>query len=447
MYVEFKKSIAWTIIVQFDKMNLLINLCSAFNILLKLQEEKMKARQYYYSRWFNKLLKSTFGVYLKTRFRVNIYNEKIKNIKPPYLVIGNHVGAWDPFLMSIGISEPIYFVISDSHFRNFWLRQVLKLVGGIPKSKQIADSGTIRAILSIIKQKGVIGLYPEGARNWDLKNVPVIYSTAKLIKSLKLPVINTLMQGAGLTRPRWARSSRPGIINMNYDVLLHPEEIKKMDVDEIYQKVVHGIHLNEYEWQKENMIPFKGKNLAEYLDLFLVACPKCKSLCTLYSHGDFFTCKSCNYSVRYDEYGFFKTEEMFFDSPQTWSEWQNTYLQELFSKKEYVSGQVPLFTDSDAKLFTGKRRGKLRKYNWLGSVELYFDRFEFKPKKGKMYTFPLSEITGMNTQNNNKFEFYYKNTLYRFKFTTQHKSVYKYELAINIVNKIKQPDPQTDLPE
>jgi len=398
----------------------------------------MKSRQYYYSRWFNKLLKSTFGLYLKKRFNVNIYNNKILGIKPPYLVIGNHVGAWDPFLMSMGIADPIYFVISDAHFRNFWLRQVLKLVGGIPKSKHLADSGTIRAILSIIKRKGVIGLYPEGARNWDLKNVPVFYSTAKLIKSLKIPVISTVMQGAGLTRPRWARSSRTGIINMNYDILLRPEEINDMDVDSIYRKVVDGIHFNEYEWQKKNMIPFRGKNLAEYLDLFLVVCPRCKSICSLYSHGDHFTCRECNYSVRYDEYGFFTTEhEKFFDSTQAWSEWQNAYLYELFSKDEYVTGKIPLFTDTKTKLFTGKRRGKLRKYNWLGKVELYFDRFDFIPEKGNRYSFPLDEISGMNVQNNNKFEFYYNNTLYRFKFTTQHKSVYKYELAINIINKIK----------
>jgi len=408
----------------------------------------MKKVQYYHSRWFNRLLKSTFGLYLRKRFKVNIYNHKIQNIKPPYLVIGNHVGAWDPFLMSIGIPDPIYFVISDSHFRNFWLRQVLKLVGGIPKTKQLADSGTIRAIISIIKRKGVIGLYPEGARNWDLKNVPVIYSTAKLIKSLKIPVISTLMQGAGLTRPRWARSSRTGIINMNYDILLEPDEIKKLDVDDIYRKVVDGIYLNEYEWQKKNMIPFRGKNLAEYLDLFLVVCPKCKSLCSLYSHGDFFTCRDCIYTVRYDEYGFFTTEdEKFFDSPQTWSEWQNNYLYELLSREEYKSGNVPLFTDTKTRLFTGKRRGKLRKYNWLGKVKLYFDRLEFIPEKGERYSFPLDEITGTNIQNNNKLEFYYRNTLYRFKFTTQHKSVYKYELAINIINKIKsaaRPDPVTE---
>ena len=397
----------------------------------------MKQRHYRYSKWFNKLLKLTFGLYLEKRFNVQIYNESIKHIKPPYLVIGNHIGAWDPFLMSIGISEPIFFVISDNFSRNFYLRQVLKLVGGIPKSKQIADSGTIRAILYVKKNNGVIGLYPEGARTWDLKNISVIYATSKLIKSLKIPVVNTIIEGAGLTRPRWARSSRKGIINVKYSVLFEAEDIRSMTIDEINKKISDGIYMNEYEWQKENMVRFKGKNLAEYLDLFLVVCPKCKSLCTLHSHGDTFSCTKCEYTVQYNEYGYFTTQdEKYFDNPQLWSEWQNSYLHELFSKDEYKLCHMPLFDDTKAKLFTGKRRGRLRQYTWLGDVVLYFDRFEFIPEKGEHYIFPLSEITGMNIQNNNKFEFYYKDTLYRFKFNTQHKSVYKYQLGINIVRSI-----------
>jgi 1-acyl-sn-glycerol-3-phosphate acyltransferase/ribosomal protein L37E len=399
---------------------------------------KMASRQYYHSKWFNRLLKATFGLYLIKRFRVKFYNEGIKSLKPPYLVIGNHIGTWDPFLMSLGIQEPVYFVISDAHFRNFWLAQVLKLVGGIPKSKKIADSGTIRAILSIIKNNGVIGIYPEGARNWDLKNIPVLYPTAKLIKSLKVPVVTTVMEGAGLSRPRWARSSRSGIINMNYSILLTPEQINAMNPDEIYQKITEGIHMNEYEWQDKNMVPFKGKNLAEYLDMFLVVCPRCKALCSLHSHKNTLSCTKCGYAVEYNEYGYLETDqEPYFNTPQTWSEWQNSWLYELFQQDEYTSGVNALFADVRTKLFTRKRRGRLRQYNWLGKVELFFDRIVFTPEKGRDYIFPINQITGVNVQNNNKFEFYYENNLYRFKFTTQHKSIYKYDLAFRLITKIR----------
>jgi len=394
--------------------------------------------RYYYSKWFNKFLKATLGTFLTLRFNVHLYNEDIKGLKPPYLVIGNHVGAWDPFLMSMGIKEPVYFVISDAHFRHFWLRQVFKLVGGISKTKKLADSGTIRAIISIKNANGVIGLYPEGARNWDLKNLPVFFATAKLIKNLKIPVVSTLMEGAGFTRPRWGRSSRTGIINLKYNILLTPEEINDLSVDEIYAKVVDGISFNEYEWQKKNMVQFRGPNKAEYLDLFLVVCPRCKSLCTMRSHKDSFSCTECGYSVEYDDYGYFDTkDEPFFNTTQSWSDWQNSYLLELFSRDEYVTGEKALFTDVKTRLFTGKRRGRLRQYNWLGKVELFFDRIVFTGEKGTVYSFPLDKITGANVQNNNKFEFYFNESLYHFKFTTQHKSVYKYYLAFNIIKSIK----------
>lgn len=394
-------------------------------------------QRYHYSKWFNKLLKATFGIYLTKKLNVKYFNDQIKDIKPPYLIVGNHIGTWDPFLMSLGVSDPIYFVISDAHFRHFWLRQVLKLVGGIPKSKQIADSSTIRAILSVIKNKGVIGLYPEGARNWDLKNIPVLYPTAKLIKSLKVPVVCTRMEGAGLAKPRWARSSRTGIINMNYSLLMTPEQIAAMTLDQIYEKVVDGIHNNEYEWQEKNRVPFRGKNLAEYLDMFLVVCPRCKALTSMHSHGNTMSCTKCGYSVEYDEYGYLKTDqEPFFNTPQTWSDWQDTYLYELFSQKEYTTEGKVLFSDTGTKLFTGRRRGKLRQYNWLGKVEMYFDRIVLSPEKGSEYVFPIDKLIGVNIQNNNKFEFYYNDNLYRFKFTTQHKSVYKYALACRLIEKI-----------
>ncbi|MDD4296978.1 MAG: lysophospholipid acyltransferase family protein [Ruminiclostridium sp.] len=394
--------------------------------------------RYSYSKWFNKFLKATLGAYLLMRFNVKLYNDKIKDLKPPYLVIGNHVGAWDPLLMSMGIKEPVYFVISDSLFRNFWLRQVFKLVGGISKTKKIVDSSTIRAIISIKNANGVIGLYPEGARNWDLKSLPIFPATAKLIKNLKIPVVSTLMEGAGFTRPRWGRSSRTGIINLRFNLLLTPEEINNMSVDEINASIVESIHFNEYDWQEKNMIRFKGNNRAEFLDLFLVVCPKCRSLCTMQSHKHSFTCTECGYSVEYDEYGYLNTKaEPFFNSTQSWSVWQDSYLYELFSKDEYISGQKALFSDTRTRLFTGKRRGRLRQYNWLGKVELFFDKVVFTPEKGMAYSFPLDKLTGMNIQNNNKFEFYYEDNLYRFRFTTQHKSVYKYYLAAMIVNKIK----------
>ncbi len=73
-----------------------------------------------------------------------------------------------------------------------------------------------------------------------------------------------------------------------------------MSVDEIYQKIVDGIQMNEYEWQEKNMIRFRGSNRAEYLDIFLVVCLRCKSLCSMYSKKNTFKCIKCGHKSNAD---------------------------------------------------------------------------------------------------------------------------------------------------
>ena len=265
--------------------------------------------------------------------------------------------------MSMNIKEPIHFVISDSHFRKFWLGNILKLVGGIPKAKNIADSQTIRTILAIKNSNGVIGVYPEGKRNWDGTTLPIFYSTAKLIKSLKIPVITTVMKGAALSKPRWAKHSRRGEIDIKYNILLTPEKISDLSVDEIFEIVSKGIHVDEYSWQREKNIRFKGKQLAENLELFLYTCPNCHKIGNLESKNDIFSCKNCNYSIKYNEFGLFElninkneNEKLYFEDTKQWNNWQLDFTKELIDNS----------TDSDCifedkcTLYTGNRKGELQ---------------------------------------------------------------------------------------
>ena len=126
--------------------------------------------------------------------------------------------------------------------------------------------------------------------------MPVFYSTAKLIKSLKVPVINTLMEGAGLTRPRWARSSRTGVIHIKYSILFTPEDISKMSVDEIYQKIVDGIQMNEYEWQEKHG-SFQREKPPNTLTCFLLSARAANPSAPC-AAARFFTCGNCTYTVR-----------------------------------------------------------------------------------------------------------------------------------------------------
>ena len=76
------------------------------------------------------------------------------------------------------------------------MRWLLKLVGTIPKAKVIPDIETVNDIVQVVRrQKGIIGLFPEGAQSWNGSTLPLVPSTAKLLKLLKVPVVQVLIRG------------------------------------------------------------------------------------------------------------------------------------------------------------------------------------------------------------------------------------------------------------
>ena len=64
---------------------------------------------------------------------------EVKNLKPPYLVLGNHVGHWDPFVTGNFLPHYIHFVSSEAAFRSSFNHFFLTRLGTIPKKKNIRE--------------------------------------------------------------------------------------------------------------------------------------------------------------------------------------------------------------------------------------------------------------------------------------------------------------------
>ena len=85
-------------------------------------------------------------------------------------------------------------------------------------------------------------------------------STAKVLKSLRVPVVSFRLNGAYLTIPAGLKS-RKGKIRLT-TVFCLPEQLKTLSVDEIYQRCAQGL-VQTVLLAGERMIPFVGKRLAE----------------------------------------------------------------------------------------------------------------------------------------------------------------------------------------
>jgi len=389
------------------------------------------------SRLLNRILKKTLGPWLVKRYRIEYIEGNMQDLKPPYAVIGNHTNNWDPFIVSNKINAPIHFVTSVEQFRSRTMRFLLGLAGCIPKTKAMSDATTVKSIFHVRNRGDVVGVFPEGKRCWDGKTEEILYPTAKVLKSMGVPVVSFLLHGAYLSHPRWALTPRRGKIQVNYGILFTPEELKTLSADEIYERMCAALKTNEFRWQEERMIPFVGKRLAERLERVLFLCPKCGQVGRLYSKGDTLTCLACGETVTYNQYGYFEKDggEPHFKSVLEWNQWQLKELEGMVLDR-MANPDGPIFEDREVTLFTGQRYVAIRKLR-RGTLRLYADRLEFIGRDNQKIEFGLSHMNGVSTHLSDWFDFYHEGNFYRAAFKNRHTSANKYTEAYDIIKRLQ----------
>ena len=311
-------------------------------------------------------------LYFNYKYNITYDNKDLNNIKPPYLILPNHVNNLDPFFVGAFVKEPIYFVTSDEQFRNpvkgFLLSKLTK--------KFVPDIITVKDIIRIVKNKGIVGIFPEGQRNWDGETQELVRSTAKLIKMLEIPVVTVILSGSHLAHPRWAINNRRGKVHLKYKYVFSSEKIKNMSADEIDKELSDKLYYDEYEQQKRVMYTYTAPNLAENLELFLFTCPQCKSIGTMQSKKSFFYCNKCNYTVIYNKYGFFDKviDNLLFQYPSPWNKWQIDNLIQLIEKEE--DSEYIILKDDNVTVSVSSRLKPLKKM-YYGAISLNKNYFYF----------------------------------------------------------------------
>jgi len=383
------------------------------------------------------LFLNSFRWYLGYIFSLNLEKNDTTMLTPPYLLIGNHANFWDGVLVNLFIKDPICFLVSDEYFRKPLLGWLLQIEGSIPKKKFFADFTAIKEALKAKETGRIIGIFPEGNRNWDGSTEEILFPTAKLIKMLKVPVVRVLAKGSYLTFPRWASFKRKGKIFFSYDLILTSEKIQELSVEEIYREVTESLSYREYDYQRIAMNIYQGKNLAEKLELYLFLCPHCHKIGSLYSCEDILGCQNCGYEVKYNQYGFFNSEKqrLYFDNPADWNQWQISQSKELL-KNDLKNADRAVLLQDEGVLLNIIKQEKISNSTKKGILSLKGKELILETDTMDTLLFQLTLIRGINVQYNNQFEFYYKDQLYKFCFENPSVSTYKWHKIIKLAQNI-----------
>jgi 1-acyl-sn-glycerol-3-phosphate acyltransferase len=370
--------------------------------------------------------------YLNRRSKIVIERNDTIDLEPPYIILANHVTNWDPLYLNLFVKEPISFVAGDSLFRNPLLKRVLDYTGAIPKTKFKSDTRTIRNMLKAKKHKRVIGLFPEGNRNWDGNTEPLTPATAKLVKLLDLPVIIATISGGHLSHPRWAEHHRKGLIAISFVKKWDKGAFKNETPEAIHQKLTDALAHNEMKWQEEKQIPYIGTNLAHYLERYLFACPHCGELGQLESNDQLFYCTNCEYTVRYTSFGTFDevNHPLHYSTPSEWNQWQLEWLEAKISESSKgfsLKDHVKLFSAATNQPFSFVCQGNL---NWNeNGMTLVSD-------EGKSYSYAFNDLEGLNIHLHHHLEFFTDNRQYQIEFYQPRTSAYKWLQSIKTAIKL-----------
>ena len=321
--------------------------------------------------------------WIKRKFN---YTPELCTAQGPFLVLANHNTDWDPLLLGLAFPEYMSFVASEHIFRWGLISRVINyLLAPIARLKGTTAGNTAMTMLRRLKQGVNVAMFAEGNRSFNGLTNDILPATGKLARSSGVGLVTYRFDGGYFTSPRWCGSAlRRGKISGRVVNVYTAEQLKAMSPDQVNAAIRQDLFVDAYAVQRQEMVPFRGKTLAEHLETVLCRCPRCGGL-TLRSAGDTLSC-DCGFAVRYNEYGFFEGDDAPFDNVTDWDLAQTEALRAL---ADATAPETPIFTDSDmclSEILPEHKSAELGR----GDLTLYHDRLECCGT-----VFPLSALSGL----------------------------------------------------
>jgi len=227
---------------------------------------------------------------------------------------------------------------SDGFVGKEWL---MRNLGCIPTRKFITDTTLVRDMVYALKKlNSSVLMYPEASYTFDGTATPLPDSLAKCIKLLSCPVVMIKTEGAFLRDPLYNMLQKRKVdVSATVEYILSPEDIKKMEVQEIADILNRNFTFDNFKEQFEKKIKVTEPFRADGLNRVLYKCPSCESEGQMEGKGEHITCKKCNKSWYLTELGSLKatkSEDIFTHIPD-WYKWERDCV-----KKEIESGNYYL---------------------------------------------------------------------------------------------------------
>ena len=344
------------------------------------------------------ILRGIFRIHTKIRYN---YKTEISKLKPPFLLLINHVTTFDPVFAALAFKCPIYFCAMDDLFNRGFSPALRYLVAPIPKKKSVADMQAMRDILRVTREGGAVGLFPEGNRVLSGTQWPIAEGIAKLVKISKVPLVIFNIEGGYGSDPRWGVSKRKGKMRGVIRSVTMPDEYNAMSNEQLHDFICRNLAVND----AASGIKFKSKRRAENIERALYMCPHCKAISSITSEGAHFKCSNCGKSWEYTEdLHIVPSDE--FSVVSDWYNWEQAEIAKVTKESD-----SEILIDEGIEVYESIRFKENKKIDGhkitagVNGITVYC--------KDSVMHFPFDQIDGLAIVHRNKFDFYCQGKTYQ----------------------------------
>lgn len=405
---------------------------------MKNEKKKKNKKDKVLMPWWINLIFSTYSkIYLLLKYRPKINRRALKQQKRGCILVYNHSSNKDHyFVMSACNYRPVNFVLASYFFFNKTLCKILTWARCISKDQFKPDIQAIRKMKKVLEKNGIVAIAPTGQTTMDGKLPFISPSIVKLVRMTKADVMGLRMNGVYLSLPKWRKYPRKTKINLEFVPVVKKEELDNLTDQEIYDRIVKSINVDEYLNQQRLPHKIKGKNQAEGLENLMVRCPKCGSKHSFVTNDNLITCTSCNNQILVNKYGLLeKTSEetVTFETISEHYEWQKEQIgKESESESFTLSTKVQLLSNK----FTPN------KFELLGEGIIVMNKNECYYEgtcnnEPFRKDFKMEQLTQLPFDPNNHFEVPNEECLYRFKPIEKSSYIVDYVQLIDYLNNNK----------
>lgn len=126
---------------------------------------------------------------------VKIEGENISKFQDSFILAANHVSYLDPIVLGIVVKRRINFITKREVYDNPFLNFLLKRIGAIPVDKNSINSASIKKSLALLRDKQILGIFPEGTRSSDGKLLELNKGMVKIALQAEVPIIPVGLNG------------------------------------------------------------------------------------------------------------------------------------------------------------------------------------------------------------------------------------------------------------